>query len=47
MIAGWCKHQVMAPMTFNGYCNSGLVEAWVQEFLGASQALPPQDVESI
>jgi transposase len=33
MIAAWCEHQVMAPMTFKGYCNSALVEAWVQQVL--------------
>jgi transposase len=33
MIAGWCKGQVLAPMTFEGTCNTALVEAWVQQFL--------------
>jgi len=22
MIAGWCNRQVLAPMTFQGYCDS-------------------------
>lgn len=35
MIAGWCNRQVIAPMTFKGYCDSTLVETWVQEFLVA------------
>jgi hypothetical protein len=33
MIAAWCERQVIAPMTFEGYCNSQLVEAWVEQFL--------------
>ncbi len=33
MIAGWCNRQVLAPMTFKGYCDSALVELWMQEFL--------------
>lgn len=33
MIAGWCNRQVLAPMTFKGYCDSVLVETWVQEVL--------------
>jgi transposase len=33
MIAGWCEQQVMAPMTFKGYCDSALVETWVQQVL--------------
>ncbi len=33
MIAGWCEHHVMAPMTFKGYCDSALVETWVQQVL--------------
>lgn len=33
MIAGWCQRQVIAPMTFKGYCDTALVEAWVQRFL--------------
>jgi hypothetical protein len=32
MAAAWCCGQVLAPLTFEGYCDSELVEAWfVQE----------------
>ena len=33
MIAGWCHHLLMAPMTFKGSCNTDLVEAWVEQCL--------------
>lgn len=33
MIAGWCNRNVLAPMTFEGYCDTALVEAWVKQFL--------------
>jgi transposase len=33
MIAGWCDRQVLAPMTFQGHCNTALVETWVERFL--------------
>lgn len=33
MIAGWCEGEVLAPMTFEGTCNTALVEAWAQRFL--------------
>ena len=33
MIAGWCNQQVLAPLTFEGYCNTALVEAWVEQVL--------------
>jgi transposase len=33
MIAGWCAGEVLAPMTFEGTCNTALVEVWVQRFL--------------
>lgn len=33
MIAGWCNREVLAPMTFKGSCNTGLVEAWVEQWL--------------
>lgn len=32
-IAGWCDGEVLAPLTFEGYCNSVLVETWVEECL--------------
>ena len=35
VIAAWCAGQVLAPLTFEGYCDSALVEAWFkQELLG-------------
>lgn len=43
MIAAWCNHEVIAPMTFKGYCDSSLVETWVQEFL-VPQLKPGQAV---
>lgn len=33
MIAAWCKGQLLAPMTFKGYCDTALVEAWVEQLL--------------
>lgn len=33
MIAGWCNRQVLAPMTFEGYCNTAVVEVWVEQVL--------------
>lgn len=33
MIAGWCNRTVMAPMTFEGYCDTALFEAWVEQRL--------------
>jgi len=30
MAAGWCCGQVLAPLTFEGYCDSALIEAWLQ-----------------
>ncbi len=43
MIAGWCTSKIIAPMTFKGYCDSTLVETWVQAFLVA-QLKPGQVV---
>jgi transposase len=28
MAAAWCDGQVLAPVTFEGYCDSELVELW-------------------
>ena len=39
MIAGWCNRMVLAPLTFEGYCNTDLVEAWVEQIL--TPALKP------
>jgi DDE superfamily endonuclease len=33
MIAAWCDHPVAVPLTFKGYCNRSLVEAWVEQCL--------------
>lgn len=33
MIAGWCQCHILAPLTFEGYCNTVLVEAWVEQVL--------------
>ena len=33
MVAGWCNREVVAPMTFKGYCNTGLIEAWLEQIL--------------
>ena len=33
MIAGWCNRTVLAPLTLEGYCNTVLVEAWVEQVL--------------
>jgi transposase len=30
MAAAWCCGEVLAPLTFEGYCNSELVEAWFE-----------------
>jgi transposase len=33
MIAAWCKGHLLAPMSFKGYCDSALVETWVEQLL--------------
>ena len=33
IIAGYVNHKPIAPMVFNGACNSKLFEIWVEEFL--------------
>jgi len=33
MVAAWCQGQVLAPLTFEGYCDSELVEAWFAQEL--------------
>jgi len=33
MVAGWCNRSVMVPMTFEGYCDTSLFEAWVEQQL--------------
>lgn len=30
MAAAWCQGQVLAPLTFEGYCDSDLIEAWFE-----------------
>ena len=37
-VAAWCQDengqgQVLAPLTFEGYCDSGLLEAWFEQQL--------------
>ena len=33
IIAGYINHKSIAPMVFNGSCNTQLIEAWVEQFL--------------
>lgn len=33
IIAGYVNHKSIAPMVFNGSCNTQLFEAWVEQFL--------------
>lgn len=33
MVAGWSDRQIVAPMTFKGYCNTLLFDAWVETTL--------------
>ena len=33
MVAGWRESEVIAPLTFEGYCNTNLIEAWVEQIL--------------
>ena len=33
MVAGWCNRKVLAPMTFEGHCDTWLFEAWVEQCL--------------
>lgn len=33
MAAAWCCGEVLAPLTFEGYCDSVLVETWFQQEL--------------
>lgn len=33
MVAGWCQSEIVAPMTFEGYCESELFERWVEQML--------------
>ena len=30
MAAAWCGGEVLAPLTFEGYCDSALIEAWFE-----------------
>jgi len=30
MVAAWCAGEVFAPLTFEGYCDSALVESWFE-----------------
>jgi transposase len=33
MVSGWCAKQVLAPLTFEGSCNTHLFNAWVEQCL--------------
>ena len=33
MAAAWCAGEVLAPLTFEGYCGSALIEAWFEQQL--------------
>jgi transposase len=33
MIAAFCQKQLQAPMRFEGYCDSSVVNAWIQQCL--------------
>jgi hypothetical protein len=33
MAAAWCCGQGLAPLTFEGYCDSALIEAWFEQQL--------------
>ena len=33
MAAAWCAGEVLAPLTFEGYCDSTLIEAWFEQQL--------------
>ncbi len=33
MIAGWSQGSVLAPMSFEGYCDTVVFEAWVEQML--------------
>ena len=33
MAAAWCRAEVLAPLTFEGYCDSALIEAWFEQQL--------------
>jgi len=42
MAAAWCQGEVLAPLTFEGYCDSVLIEAWFEQQL--CQVLRPGQV---
>ncbi len=31
--AAWCQGQVISPLMFEGYCHSGIIEAWFEQHL--------------
>lgn len=33
MVSGWCAGEILAPLTFQGSCNTHLFEAWVERSL--------------
>lgn len=42
MAAAWCQGEVLSPLTFEGYCDSALIEAWFEQQL--CQVLRPGQV---
>lgn len=33
MAAAWCQGQLLSPMTFEGYCDAPLIEAWFEQLI--------------
>ncbi len=33
MAGAWCQGEVLAPLTFEGYCDATLIEAWFKQEL--------------
>jgi DDE superfamily endonuclease len=42
MVAGWCQGEIIAPMTFEGYCDTTVIELWVAQML--APALKPGQI---
>nr|AKQ09597.1 hypothetical protein [Moorena bouillonii PNG] len=41
MVAASCCRQILAPITFVGYCNTKLIEGWVEFFSQARTVTRP------
>ncbi|WP_293106072.1 hypothetical protein [Moorena sp. SIO3I6] len=41
MVAASCCRQILAPITFVGYCNTKLIEGWVEFFSQARTVTGP------